>query len=71
VKDDPENITSSGIIPNDPPLFDSVNNQQMFYNFRLKENSPAINVGVVTPLTVDLDGNPRNVNGPDLGAYEF
>jgi hypothetical protein len=71
VKDNPQNITSAtDIIVNQPPLFDSVNNQQMFYSFRLKAGSPALNAGTATSLTVDLDGNPRNVGGPDIGAYE-
>lgn len=70
VKDNPANVTTDGIISNQPPLFDSINNQQLFYNFRLKENSPALHAGNPTALTSDLDGNPRNVGGPDLGSYE-
>jgi hypothetical protein len=71
IKDNPENITSAtNMVANLAPQFDSVNNQTMFYNFRLKANSPALNVGKVTPLTIDLDGKPRNVTIPDLGSYE-
>jgi hypothetical protein len=71
VKDNPQHVTdATGIIANQAPQFDSVNNQQMFYNFRLKENSPARNAGTPTSLTSDLDGKPRNVGGPDLGSYE-
>lgn len=71
VKDIPENIDSAtSMILNQPPQFDSVNNQLMFYNFRLKANSPALNAGISTPLPSDLDGKPRNVGGPDLGSYE-
>ncbi|WP_315824928.1 choice-of-anchor Q domain-containing protein [Paraflavitalea speifideaquila] len=40
------------------------------YNFRLKEESPALNKGKATTLTIDLDGNPRPVGLPDLGCYE-
>ncbi|HEY3762388.1 MAG TPA: immunoglobulin domain-containing protein [Verrucomicrobiae bacterium] len=43
-------------------------------NFRLYPGSPGIDIGnnAVVPVTVDLDGNSRIVNGTvDLGAYEF
>lgn len=70
IKDIPANVTPTGVIANQAPLFDSINNQQLFYNFRLRENSPALNAGKPTPLTSDLDGKPRNVSGPDLGSYE-
>ena len=71
VKTTPGNISSAtNILPNQDPLFDSVNNQRRFYNFRLKEGSPAINFGFVTGLSVDLDGNSRAIGNPDLGPYE-
>ena len=71
VKNTPGNITSAtNMLTNQDPLFDSVNNQQRFYNFRLKDGSPAINSGFVTGLSVDLDGNPRAVGNPDRGSYE-
>jgi hypothetical protein len=39
-------------------------------NFRLRKNSPAINAGVRTGYTEDLDG--RFINGlPDMGAFEY
>lgn len=71
VKNNPANITSSAIISNKDPMFDSINVERRFYNFELKSGSPAIDTGIATPLTIDLKGNPRNVNGkPDLGCYE-
>jgi hypothetical protein len=70
VKTNPANITSSGIIANQDPLFDSVNNQKPFYSFRLQANSPALNKGVATSVVIDLDGNPRPVGLPDFGCYE-
>ncbi len=71
VKTTPGNISlAQNILPNQDPLFDSVNNQRRFYNFRLKEASPAINFGFVTGLSVDLDGNSRAIGNPDLGPYE-
>jgi len=70
VKTTPAGISSSDIIANNDPLFDSVNNSRRYYDFHLKAGSPAINKGVSTALTVDLDGNIRPVGLPDLGCYE-
>jgi len=70
VMNNPANITSNNIINNQPPLFDSINTFKRFYNFRLKEGSPAINQGVSSAVMLDLDGNPRPVGLPDLGCYE-
>ena len=68
---DPVNATITGSnIKNLSPLFDSVNTGNRFYNFRLKIGSPAINKGVATTVNIDLDGKPRPVGLPDLGAYE-
>ena len=70
VKTTPSDIIVSNIIANQNPAFDSTNAQKNFYNFRLKDGSPAINKGIVTGIATDLDGNPRAVGLPDLGAYE-
>lgn len=71
VKTAPTNVTATSIIDKLPPLFDSISTQLKFYNFRLRDESPAINAGVATSATIDLDGLPRNVGGkPDLGCYE-
>jgi hypothetical protein len=70
VKNDPANIIGSNIIANAPPLFDSVDTQRMYYDFRLKAESPAIDKGINTSLAIDLDGNDRNTGLPDLGCYE-
>jgi len=70
VKTAPTNITSSGIIANVDPQFDSIDIQKREFNFHLKPSSPGINKGVATSLTIDLDGKPRAVGIPDLGAYE-
>ncbi len=40
------------------------------YDFRLTEDSPAIDQGVASTLNLDLDGNPRPVGSPDLGCFE-
>ena len=52
------------------PAFDSVNIENGFYDFHLKETSPALNSGVASTVSLDLDGRPRPVGKPDLGAYE-
>ncbi|MEO6315783.1 MAG: choice-of-anchor Q domain-containing protein [Chitinophagaceae bacterium] len=69
-KSAPANSTAVNIINNENPGFDSINVSKNFFNFRLKENSPALNKGVGTGLLIDLDGNARTVALPDLGAYE-
>ena len=70
VKTTPAAVVATNIINNQPPVFDSVNVTKNFYNFRLKDGSPAINAGAPSSLTIDLDGHPRSVGLPDLGAYE-
>ncbi len=70
VKTDPANVTATGIISNTDPVFDSINVAKRIFNFRLKASSPAIDKGANTSVVTDLDGNPRPVGLPDLGAYE-
>lgn len=52
------------------PVFDSVNYAQRIFNYRLKAGSPGMDAGVATGVTLDLDGAPRPVGLPDLGAFE-
>jgi len=70
VQTNPANSTINGAINNQNPMFDSVNTNRRIFNFRLKEGSPAIDKGTNTGVIMDLDGNPRAVGLPDLGAYE-
>ncbi|HZH95802.1 MAG TPA: choice-of-anchor Q domain-containing protein [Flavisolibacter sp.] len=71
VKNNPVNAVVTGTIINDQaPQFDSINTTRNIYNFRLKTGSPAINKGVASGILIDLDGAPRPVGLPDLGAYE-
>ncbi|HEY2721781.1 MAG TPA: choice-of-anchor Q domain-containing protein, partial [Chitinophagaceae bacterium] len=63
-------VTSTQIINNQTPLFDSINTSGNFYDFHLQLASPAIDKGTSTAVSIDLDGNPRPVNLPDLGCYE-
>lgn len=66
----PSNISAPGIL-NIDPMFDSVDNQNRFYDFHLKPGSPAIDYGQPTTFLFDLDGNPRLVgSATDLGCYE-
>jgi hypothetical protein len=70
-KTSPQNISAaSDILANINPDFDSLNVEKKYYDFRLKATSQLINRGINTPLTIDLDGNPRQVGLPDIGAYE-
>lgn len=72
VKTDPSTAgaVTSNMILNQDPVFDSISTQRNFYNFRLKQGSPAVNKGLPTSVVSDLDGNPRPIGLPDLGAYE-
>lgn len=70
VQTQPTNSTISGAINNQNPQFDTLNSTQRIFNFKLREGSAAINKGANSSLNVDLDGNPRPVGLPDLGAYE-
>jgi hypothetical protein len=70
VQTTPANITSNQIINNQAPQFDSINTNRNYYDFRLKASSPAVNKGVNTSLTTDLDGKPRPLGLPDLGCFE-
>jgi hypothetical protein len=66
----PINSMVSGNVITDDPLFENIRASENLYNFRLKENSPAINKGSDAGVSNDLDGKPRPVGLPDLGAYE-
>ena len=66
----PANITSNQVINNQPPMFDSINTFDNYYDFRLKTGSPAINKGVPSTVNIDLDGKARPIGLPDLGSYE-
>lgn len=70
VKTLPANADTSHIINKLDPVFDSTNAQKHYFNFTLKNNSPAVDKGINTGVTVDLNGLPRPVRLPDIGAYE-
>ncbi len=69
---DPANATFTSCIKNQPPLFDSIDGGNRYFDFHLLSNSPCIDKGASTTLLIDLDGNARTVGlKPDLGCYEF
>lgn len=70
VKTAPANVTVNHIINGQPPLFDSINVSNRYFNFRLKEFSPAIDAGTPSSVLIDLDGKNRPVGLPDLGCFE-
>jgi hypothetical protein len=66
----PSNIIATQIIGNQNPAFDSINVSKKYYDFRLKNSSPALNKGSNAGITNDLDGKLRPVGLPDLGCFE-
>jgi hypothetical protein len=63
-------ITANNSIANQDPAFDSVNTNRRVFDFHItKKPSPAVNAGVATAVTDDLDGKARGTE-PDLGCYE-
>ena len=66
----PTGVTSTAIISNQDPLFDSVNNSTLYYDFHLQAGSPALSAGMAAGIPIDLDGNPRPATSPDLGCYQ-
>jgi hypothetical protein len=69
VQQTPAGVQASNVF-NQNPQFENTNSLLRAFSFRLKDNSPALDKGISTPVTVDLDGNPRPNGPPDLGAYE-
>lgn len=66
----PANATIKAAINDQSPQFDSLDATRQVFNFRLKEDSPAVNKGTASNVQIDLDGKPRPVGVPDLGSYE-
>jgi hypothetical protein len=59
-----ESLGESNLLNTDPVFTDPEK-----YNYRLMEQSPAIDAGLPIGVTSDLDGNVRD-DSPDIGAYE-
>ena len=63
-------IFDSQSIKNMDPQFDSIDVSHNYYDFHLKNNSPAIDAGVITTFPRDLDDKLRDAK-PDIGCYEY
>lgn len=70
VKDAPANTSSMNMLNDTDPAFENITGAVSSYNFRLQPASPALERGQYTNLPLDLDGKPRNIGIPDLGAFE-
>jgi hypothetical protein len=70
VKNTPSLATIQAAINNEPPQFETIDAVHNVFDFKLKEDAPALNKGTASNITIDLDGNPRPVGTPDLGCYE-
>jgi hypothetical protein len=66
----PSNIDSSFLWLNTDPQFLDTSFSANTFNFHVEASSPAIDHGSNLGVLVDLDGNPRPVNLPDVGCYE-
>jgi hypothetical protein len=68
---DPANSTLVSVIKNMNPVFDSLDFNNNYFDFRISNSiAPGIDKGVPTPFIKDLDDNIRNVGLPDIGCYE-
>jgi hypothetical protein len=66
----PNHVNSVNNLVNQPPLFDTIDDNGKFYDFRIsKGRSPAIDKGKPLGVPTDLDGLPRGIP-PDIGCYE-
>jgi len=66
----PANIDSTSLWLNTDPLFLATGFPGNTFNFHVAAGSPAVDQGADLGIPIDLDGNPRPVNQPDLGCYE-
>lgn len=70
VKTTPADIVADHVISNQSPEFDSIDISHRYFNFHLRDTSPAINKGTNAGVAIDLDGNTRPVGLADLGCFE-
>lgn len=61
-----QGFDDNGNLLNSDPLFID----PLEYNYRLDSLSPAIDSGLISEITLDLDGNSRDQN-PDIGSFEW
>jgi len=69
---DPSNTTLTANIKNADPVFDSIDINHKYYDFRISLNglAPGIDKGTTTGFLKDLDNNNRSVGLTDIGCYE-
>lgn len=70
---DPSNVNFISSIKNQDPIFDSVDVQNNFYDFRINNNplAPGFDQGMNTIYLNDLDNQPRIAGmTSDIGCYE-
>lgn len=66
----PTNIDSNSLSLNTDPQFLDTGYPGNTFNFHVESTSPAVDHGSNLGILIDLDGNPRPVNVPDIGCYE-
>lgn len=68
----PANTNLVMSLQNQDPLFDSIDTDNRYYDFRQKNAMapPGVNKGIGTSILTDLDNLSRNVGIPDMGCYE-
>ncbi|HEV3223647.1 MAG TPA: choice-of-anchor Q domain-containing protein [Puia sp.] len=66
----PANIDSNALWLNTDPQFLATGFPGTTFDFHVEATSPAVDHGSNLGILIDLDGNPRPVNLPDLGCYE-
>jgi len=69
-KNFPVNADSISLQLNADPQFLETGTVGNIFNFHLTSASPAVDQGRDLGILIDLDGNTRPVNMPDLGCYE-
>ena len=67
-----ENVSfNSGSFITTTPLFDSISTNRRYYNFQLRENSPAVDKANISSINRDITGTPRPKGiASDIGCYE-
>lgn len=70
-KNEIPNATFVSSIKNAEPMFDSINVSKNIFDFHFSKNpsAPAVNAGIITSFSNDLDGKLRDAK-PDIGCYE-
>ena len=70
---DPSNVNFVTSIKNQDPIFDSIDVQNKFYDFRINNNplAPGFDQGINTSYLNDLDNQIRSIGiSTDIGCYE-